>query len=146
MITKAIKNAFRIAKERNWDRTFWAFDIHATMIKPNYDAGNVPTEFYPHAIETLQLISNRKDVDMILWTCSHPHEIDQYIKIFEAEGITFKFVNENPDVPTQGGGYGCYDRKFYMNVVFEDKAGFDADEDWEKVLDLVKNTPEYLGN
>jgi hypothetical protein len=85
------------------------------------------------AKETLQLISNRKDIVMILYTCSHPHEIEQYLKFFTENGINFKYVNENLDVATDLNGYGNYDKKPYFNVVFEDKAGFDAEVEWAKI-------------
>jgi hypothetical protein len=78
-------------------------------------------------------------VEMIIYTCSHPHEIEQYIEFFEKNNIRFKYVNENPEVKTQTNGYGCYDKKPYMNVLFEDKAGFDAETEWEPVLALMKS-------
>lgn len=71
---------------------------------------------------------------MCIYTCSHPHEIAEYVKLFEKNNIKFKYINENPEVPTQTEGYGCYDKKPYMNVLFEDKAGFDPETEWLDVL------------
>lgn len=136
MITRAIKKAFAHAEEKNWDKTFWAFDIHETIIKPNWSEESIPTEFYPLAKEALQLISKRKDVSRILFTCSHPAEIEQYLNFFRENNIHFDHVNENPEVVTKK--YGCYEKKPYFNVLFEDKAGFDPYEDWEEVIKLVK--------
>jgi hypothetical protein len=119
---------------RGWDKTYWVFDIHGTILKPNYEYGNIPKEFYPFAKETLQKISKMKDVVMILYTCSHPHEIEQYIEYFKENNIHFDYINENPEIATNLEGYGNYDKKPYMNVLFEDKAGFDGDADWEDVL------------
>ncbi len=90
------------------------------------------------AKETLQLISKLDDVVMIIYTCSHPHEIDEYLQLFDGYNIIFKYVNENPEVKTEAKGYGCYDKKPYMNVLFEDKAGFDPENDWELVYNLLK--------
>ena len=87
MILKAIKRAVKIAKSRNWDCTYWAFDIHETIVKPNWLTGQIPTEFYPYAKEALQLISVRKDIVQILYTCSHPHEIREYLTFFKGNGI-----------------------------------------------------------
>ena len=112
-------------KYPKWGFTYWAFDLHGTIIKPNYETGNIPKEFYPYAKEVLQMLSKRDDIVMYMYTCSHPHEQEQYVKYFEDEGITFKWVNENPDVPTDNNGYGYYEDKPYFNVLFEDKAGFD---------------------
>jgi phosphomannomutase len=137
-VTTAIKrNHFEAMEKRGWDKTYWAFDLHSTVIKPNYEAGNIPTEFYPLAKEVLQFLTKQDDVCMIMYTCSHPHEIDEYIRFFEEHGIVFEHINANPEVPTDVNGYGCYDTKFYMNVLFEDKAGFDAETEWEEVRDLL---------
>ncbi|AFD09109.1 hypothetical protein [Solitalea canadensis] len=137
MITKAIQNAFNTAQRKNWDHTYWAFDIHGTIVYPNYSATKIPTTFYPYAKECLQLISGRKDVVMILYTCSYPHEIEQYLKFFKEQGIHFRFVNQNPEVVNEA--YGFYEQKFYFNVLFEDKSGFDPEQDWEKIYTMLKN-------
>ena len=130
-------NHFTYKEKRNWDKTYWAFDIHGTILKPNYTYGNTPDEFYPMAKETLQFISKLPDVCMFLYTCSHPHEILEYLQLFRTNNINFQYVNENPEVPTDPNGYGCYDKKPYMNVLFEDKAGFDPLTDWPEVYALL---------
>ena len=56
MITKAIRNAFKKIEHRGWNKMYWAFDIHETIIEPNWDENNIPTKFYPLAKEALQLI------------------------------------------------------------------------------------------
>lgn len=138
-VVNSIKNNhFKNKEERGWDKTFWFFDIHATILKPNYTFGDIPKEFYPYAKETLQFLNKLQDIELILYTCSHPHEIKQYLEFFREHGIDFKYVNENPEVKTQLNGYGCYDKKPYMNVLFEDKAGFDAETEWKEVLDYMK--------
>jgi hypothetical protein len=137
MITKAIKNCFEMAIKRKWDKTYWVFDIHGTLIPPNYEDNNIPTNLYPFAEEAMVEITNRIDICPILYTCSHPHEIEQYLTLFKNKNINFTYINENPEVKTTGS-YGNYDRKFYMNVLFEDKAGFDPLTDWEEVLELIK--------
>lgn len=45
MVTRAMQKAFDLAKDRGWDKTYWAFDIDDTMIVPNYEFGNIPSEF-----------------------------------------------------------------------------------------------------
>jgi hypothetical protein len=137
-VVKAIEKFYQDKEKRGWEKGFFFFDIHGTILKPNYEYGNTPKEFYPYAKEVLQLFSKRKDVCMILYTCSHPHEIEEYLKLFENNNIKFDYVNENPEVVTDVNGYGCYDKKPYMNVLFEDKAGFYGEEDWLPVLKLLK--------
>jgi hypothetical protein len=136
-VTKAIINSFAYKIKRNWDTMYWVFDIHGTILAPNYTYGDTPKEFYPMAKETLQFISKLNDVCMILYTCSHPHEINEYLEFFKENDIHFKYINENPEVLTDINGYGCYDKKPYMNVLFEDKSGFDPMVEWQEVYDLL---------
>ena len=136
MITRAIENCFKNAKSRGWVKTYWAFDIHSTILKPNYRRDDIAKEFYPCAVEVLQALAKRKEIVKILYTCSYPHEIDQYLEHFKAHGIHFDYVNENPDVAN--GGYGYYEDKIYFNVLFDDKAGFDGETDWKEINDLIK--------
>jgi hypothetical protein len=138
MITKAIQNCIQHATQKGWEKTYWAFDIHGTILRPTYKSGMVSTEFYPYAKEAMQLLSLKKDIVRVLYTCSYPHEIEQYIEYFKKYDIHFDYVNENPDVCA--GAYGHYERKFYFNVLFEDKAGFDPLTDWKLVLDLIQSS------
>jgi hypothetical protein len=138
-IKKSIKlNHFQLKKERNWDKVYYAFDIHGTILKSNYKHGDIPKEYYPYAKKTLQYICRLPDIVSFLYTCSHPHEIEQYLTFFREDDIFFKYVNENPEIETDTTGYGCYDKKPYMNVLFEDKAGFNPEKDWKKVYKLLR--------
>lgn len=135
MITRAIENAMLHAKRKGWRKTYWAFDIHGTLVRPNHKVGEIATEFYPHVIEVMQAISTRSDVVRILYTCSYPNEIEEYLDYFKKFDIVFDYVNENPEVAD--GGYGYYKDKFYFNVLFEDKAGFNGETDWLGVKELL---------
>lgn len=135
MITRAIANCVSNARLKNWHKTYWAFDIHGTVLKPTYQSGVESTEFYPYAKEALQLISRQRNIVRILYTCSFPQEIAGYLRYFERHGIHFDYVNENPDICA--GAYGHYEDKFYFNVLFEDKAGFDPSTDWKEVYQLL---------
>ena len=137
-IIKSIRtNHIEQLKRRNWEYTYWAFDLHSTIIKPNYEAGNIPKEFYPYAKECLCAISKSQEIKMIMYTCSFPHERDLYIEFFKSNNIYFDFVNSNPEVKSEEGGYGYYKEKPYFNVLFEDKAGFDAETEWSDVRELL---------
>ena len=138
-ILRAIKiNHFELKEKRGWDKTYWFVDLHETILKANYEFGNIPTEFYPNAKETLQYLTRLKDVCLIMYTCSHPHEINEYVSLFKENDIVFDYINENPEVVTDMNGYGCYDKKPYINILMDDKAGFDTNEDWSQVLELMK--------
>lgn len=136
MITRAIENAFRHKEQRGWAKTYWAFDVHGTILKPNFRRDMISTEFYPHAIEVMQTLTKRTDIVRILYTCSYPHEITQYLKLFDEHDIHFHYVNNNPEIAD--GGYGYYKEKFYFNVLFEDKAGFSGDEDWVSIKEVLE--------
>jgi len=134
-IIKAIENAFEKMDERGWDKIFYFFDLHETVLYPDYD-NKTKLKFYPHAKEVLKYLSFRKDISISVYTCSYPQEIQKYIKFFNEHGIEFEYVNKNPEV--ENTTYGYYEDKPYFNVLFEDKSGFDAEEDWFQVA-------EYFG-
>lgn len=138
MLTTWIDKMFHHAFEKEWYKTYWAFDIHGVILKPNYRKDHLHAEFYPYAKETLQLLSKRDDIVMILYTSSYSTEIEFYLKIFEENDIYFKYINENPDIDSTKGNFGFYEKKFYFNVLFEDKAGFDPDFDWYSIYHLLK--------
>jgi hypothetical protein len=135
MITRAITNCLQASKERGWEKTYWAFDIHGTMLKPNFKRDEISREFYPFAKEVMQALMQHKNIVKILYTCSYPHEIEQYLEYFAQHGIHFDYVNENPEVAN--GGYGYYQDKFYFNVLMDDKAGFDGETDWKEIKNLI---------
>jgi hypothetical protein len=142
MITRAIEKCFNTARKRKWDKTYWAIDIHETIIHPNYDEPGIPTQWYPFAKEAMQMLSKRKDVELILYTCSWKNEIQEYLNMFEKDGIHFNYINANPDV--KNTDYGCYEFKPYFNILFEDKAGFHPDE-WSYVIELLNYYPDGYG-
>ena len=76
------KRFYNDKEKRGWDKGYFFFDIHGTILKPNYQYGNTPKDFYPYAVETLQFLTKLPDVEMIIYTCSHPHEIQEYVKVF----------------------------------------------------------------
>ena len=133
-----IIRAFKKIKDRNWDTIDWAIDRHETCIVPTYDPSEIATEFYPLAKETLIRLTQRADSRLILFTCSHDKEVGEYLNFFKQNGIVFSYVNENPEV--QNTHVGNFERKWYFNILLEDKAGFDPVMHWVEVneaLDLI---------
>jgi len=143
---KQIMKLFRNSFEKEWFETYWAFDIHGTIFKSTYDLNESKVEFYPFAKETLELLSNRPDIKMILWTSSYPHEIESYLEIFEDNLISFDHINENPDISSNHGNFGYYENKFYFNILFDDKSGFNPETEWREIYDYLKycNKTGYL--
>jgi hypothetical protein len=35
IVKSILKNHYGLKISRNWDKTYWAFDIHGTILKPN---------------------------------------------------------------------------------------------------------------
>jgi len=129
-IVKAIDKALKSMEKRGWNKIYFYFDIHETILYPDYNNED-PLKFYEHAKDVLQYLSKRGDIELGLFTCSYPQEIKRYKKFFKENGIIFKYANKNPDV--EDTTYGYYEDKPYFNVLFEDKAGFDGENDWLQI-------------
>jgi len=131
----AFEKAFEDAEKKGWNYFYVFVDIHGTIVHPNYEE-HVPKDFYKDAKEVLQMISERKDMKVALYTCSHKDQIEQYLKFFRENGIIFDFINHNPEVTNLK--YGNFDSKPYMNVLLEDKAGFDPEIDYKILKRYLK--------
>lgn len=127
---------FTMKKERGWEYLYFMIDIHNTVIKPTYDK-STDFEFFPYAKEVLQLICKQTDIKTIMWTSTYPDTIKQYEDKFWENGIVFDFVNENPDF--KDDYIRCFIDKFYYDIGFDDKFGFDAETDWKEIYDYLKN-------
>ena len=130
---------FKHAMLKRWYETFWAFDIHGTILVPTFKKNSKDSKFYPWAKETLQYMDKyRPDIVKILLTSSYPEEIEYYDKVFKQNDINFTFINENPKVKSHLGNFGYYEKKFYFNVSIEDKAGFVPEIEWFQIYSLLK--------
>lgn len=136
MITKYIEKMFNDSFKKEYFETYWAIDLHGTVLIPNYRKDKLEADFYPWAKKTLQLMSKRPDIIMIIYSSSYPDELEYYQKIFKENDIEFKYVNENPDIDTVKGNFGYYEKKFYHNVLIDNHAGFDATIEWKPMYDL----------
>ncbi len=139
MIYQLIQRQYKIARKRRWDRAYWAIDLHSTILLPNYRDDELPVVYYPGASEAMKMLSIRADARLLMYTCSWPKEIEQYVRRFEGDGIHFDFINENTEVESQG--YGCYDKKPYFNILLDDKAGFEPEKHWTEVIEALCRIP-----
>lgn len=135
MVLKQIKKAFELAKLKNYDKLYGLFDIHETILVPDYD-NKQPSQFYPYAKEALQLISKHPMLVNIIYTCSHSHEIERYQKFFKENEINFHYVNENPEISDDY--LGNFTTKMYASFGLDDKFGFDALTEWEEIYNYFK--------
>ena len=116
-------------------KMYVAVDVHETILKPTHST-DMSQDFYDHAIESLQLMSQHPDIVLILWTSSLEELSHQYLEYFEDHGIKFKFLNGNPEIPSPE--YADFSKKFFVNVIIDDKAGFNANTDWEPLFDFFQ--------
>lgn len=122
-----IEKAFQDKVKRGWNTLYVLIDAHGTLTKPGHDK----VEFYPGAIEVMKWFNGRKDFKVILWTSSHQKEIDALKFDAAKSGFYFDFINENPAEPNSERAN--FDKKFYFNILLEDKAGFVGETDWALV-------------
>lgn len=134
MIQNTIRKEFNKALRRGWGKIYVFIDFHEVILIPDYQAYTPKVEYYPFAKELLQYLSSRKDICLITWTCSHPHQIEGYLEEMSKDQIKFDFINENPEVTTDAR-YGYYEDKPYYNIVLDDKGGVEPSE-----LELILNT------
>ncbi|MEG0870023.1 MAG: hypothetical protein RSD49_01610 [Hafnia sp.] len=141
MLNRAIERAYRIAQERNYNIVYWALDLHGTCIHSNYQQ-NTYNWINEDCLPALRSIAAHEETRIILWSSLHPDEIPNVVKFFEENGIKVFAVNENH---SEGNTTtGNFDKKFYMSVIVDDKAGFDP-EDWQSVAHCVNQSRTEYG-
>jgi hypothetical protein len=123
-----IKNTWKEAKERGWNRTYWFVDFHNTIAVADYGDPEKKRQFFPYAKEVLHFLTKQDDVCLVLWTCSHRDDINEMIEFLEENDIKFDYINENPECVSDKRVN--LTQKPYYNVMLDDRAGFDP-EDWE---------------
>ena len=136
-MTTAITRMFADSFKKEWYETYWVFDLHGTIVKRTYKDKNAPIVYYPYADMVLRLLSKRDDIKLILWTSSFQADIDKHLMLFEVDFIHFDHVNANPHISSRNGNFGYYDEKFYFNLLFDDKAGFEPEVEWEQIYNLM---------
>lgn len=136
-IWRAYQKALKVRDERGWDSIYILVDLHGTVLNSNWSDTELPNEYYPHSIEVLSFLSKAAGVTLILWTSSHLPACYQYKDALANKGVTFKYINCNPEVETDPNGYGCFDRKPYFNLILDDKAGFEPETDWLNLRTLL---------
>ena len=132
-----IERTFHLKAERRWDMLYVAIDLHGTIVKP----GHEHFDFYPHALEVLKWFNSRPDFKVILWTASHEREVSAFLRECAVQGIRMDFVNENPD--EADSVLACFDKKFYFNILLDDKAGFVGETDWLRIKNALIEIGEW---
>lgn len=128
-------------REKNYPYMYWCVDLHDTIIKSTYSSEHESEEFYPGAKEVLQYLSSRKDMVLILFTSSFPDKMVALMEQFRKFDINFKYLNANPECPNTP--YGDFSRKFYYDILLDDKAGFIPEQDWIVIRQTMKDLFEW---
>lgn len=132
-ISQLFDTAFATKARREWDKIFVIVDIHETILEPTWSErrSNV---YYPMAKECLQLLTEMDDVCLIQWSSSSGTNNFIYKSEFAKDNIHMDYINDNPEVPSTV--YADFDSKLYMNVILDDKAGFEP-SDWIELYDYL---------
>lgn len=144
MITNVILSCWEKQKKFHFYESYFLFDLHGTIIKPNHIRSNYDVEYYPYAKEVLQILTNRTDIRTIVFTSSYPDELIQYDNKFKEDNINFKYYNSNPEICDENGMFGYYVHKMYFDVMFEDKAGFNPWHEWKEIYELLNSSNNFI--
>jgi len=117
----------------DWTHIFWAIDLHDTIITGKYNRNNEGATVYPYAQFCLAHLLQCQEHKSILWTSSHPDAIKGALERFD---LAFHYINQNPDCPNTE--LCDFSHKFYFNVLLDDKAGFNGEEDWFTIYHLIQ--------
>lgn len=142
-LVKSFWSAWDRCKEKKWDHIYILVDVHGVLMEPDYTKPS--TRIYAECIEPLRMMSDSNKYKLILWTCSRKEDIEKYRKTFEALDIHFDWVNENPDVQ-HIDSLGDYSAKLYANLILDDKAGFDPQEDWYILNRVLQEVAKEIEN
>ncbi len=140
-IKKAFEAAFIRMREKNWEKIYVAVDIHDTILRACYDDEET-YDYFPSAKEVLQTMTLQDDICLILWSSCHRDKLKEYARHFLDDGIRFDYINENPEVGNTH--LQNFEEKLYMNVGLDDKFGFDAENDWDIVRQVLIEYPENI--
>ena len=114
-IAKAFEVAFNRKIEKNWEKIYVVVDIHDTILHACYE--NEETyDYYPYSREALQLMTNREDICLILWSGCYDEIMNEYRSRFAEEGILIAIfilsIGASFVQRTTGFGFGIYRHQF----------------------------------
>lgn len=140
-LSKLLERTFNNKNKYNWNFIYITVDIHGTIIKPTREKNINNIEFYPYALETLQLLSKCPDIKLIIWSSSYYDKLIEYKKIFNELNINFNFINNNKDV--NNNDFADFSFKHYTDIGLDDKFGFEPNGDWKIIFDFIKHYYNY---
>ena len=135
-IMKIVERQYRKCMKNHWYESYWMVDFHGVISNPNYEIGKLHLDFPEGARQSLQILTRRKDIRLILYTSSYPDQVMKYLEMLDKHDIRFDYINENPEIRSYED-FGYYETKPYFDVYLDDKAGFDISE-WPEILKFLK--------
>ena len=126
-LMKYIESTFDKQKRGMFDTIYIMVDIHNTILVPSFEKEET-FKYFNFAKETLKLLSEMKNVKLIMWSSLKDDKTDMYLTHFRENGIIFDYVNCNPELKQLP--YASFTNKFYYDIGIDDKFGFEAEEDW----------------
>jgi hypothetical protein len=136
-----IERSFADKTKRRWQKIFIAIDVHDVILEGKYNLNNEGAAYMPNCIKVLQQWSKREDISLILWTSGHIGPTSKVLDNLEKQGINFKHVNCNPECPNDP--LCDFSKKFYFNILLDDKAGFEGKTDWFLIEKELKRIGEW---
>ena len=133
-IVKSLVENYYYMKQRGWNKLYFAIDLHGTIIKPGRN--NKEMTVYPEAERGLLFLNSIPYITMILFTSTHKRNLMEFYNWCLNKGIYFPYINENPECEKETLS-GDYTKKFYYNVLIDDRAGFDYTTDWDIVIETI---------
>lgn len=135
MIIKAIERAYKKAKEKQWDKLYWAIDLHGTCLKSNYELDK--HEWINDDVRNcMDHILHLPESKVIIWTSTDINQKESVKDLLEEAGC-ISYWNCNPEVSNTETG--CFDEKFYFDILLDDKAGFDPEIDWKVIKNWLED-------
>ena len=87
------------------------------------------------------MLTMRPDMCIILYTSTSEDSLTGVFKMFKDNGIKIDYLNENSECASRG--YADFSKKFYYDIILDDKGGFEED-DWKTIYELLLKEAKIL--
>lgn len=110
-----------------------AIDIHGTIFQPSRNEEEMYNYIW-YAKEALQKLSNNENFKLIIFSSSYPENIKKYVEKLKNDQIHIDYIMENPEI--ESNRYANFTKKFYYDILLDDKAGFEPN-DWFEIYNFL---------
>jgi len=132
-----IIRSYKRFKQKGYPNWYWAIDVHDVIFIGDYKV-DCELRWVRDAKRALKILGMIPEIKVILYTSTRKDKTQAIIdKILAETGLTIHGVNENPDFMNDPSGLCEFDKKFCFDVLLDDKAGFDAANQWEEIIEVL---------